>query len=144
MNAPASSEAPSPTKRVLRIVGISFATMVVIVASLAGVWWLGKQKATRERAPGKGPPLGGLAGVSITNEDICRELDELKSGRKPNIDFGWAHDHVLLMTNGDYIIFASRHGANNGFVDHLFLGHCSDGRWLYSTYHFCNLMAMVR
>ena len=42
------------------------------------------------------------------------------------------------MTNGEYIVYAYRHGANNGFVDHLFLGHGSDGRWLYSTYHFCN------
>jgi len=45
------------------------------------------------------------------------------------------------MTNGEYIIYAFWHGANSGFVDHLFLGHCSDGRWLYSTYHFCNHMA---
>jgi len=48
------------------------------------------------------------------------------------------------MTNSEYIIYAFRHGANNGFVDHLFLGHCSDGRWLYSTYHFCTMMAAVR
>ena len=54
------------------------------------------------------------------------------------------HDQVLLMTNGEFVIYASRHGANNGFVDHLFLGHCSDGRWLYSTFHFCNSMAMIR
>jgi hypothetical protein len=45
------------------------------------------------------------------------------------------------MTNGEYIIYAFWHGANSGFVDHLFLGHCSDGRWLYSTYHFCTHMA---
>ncbi len=47
------------------------------------------------------------------------------------------------MTNGEYIVYDYWHGANNGFVDHLFLGHSSDGRWLYSTYHFCNHMAMV-
>ena len=46
------------------------------------------------------------------------------------------------MTNGEYIIYASRHGRNSGF-DHLFLGHGSDGRWLYSSYHFCNSMTML-
>ncbi len=25
----------------------------------------------------------------------------------------------------------------------LFLEHSSSGRWLYSTYHFCNYMAML-
>jgi len=44
------------------------------------------------------------------------------------------------MTNGEYLVYASRHGFNSGFVDHLFLAHGSDGRWYYSTYHFCNSM----
>ena len=144
MTASTPSETPKQSKQFVRVVGILLATLVVIIASLAGGWWLTKQKAARERAAWTGPTLERLAGLSITNEVIRRELDELKAGPKPDIDFGWAHDQVLLMTNGDYIIFASRHGRNNGFVDHLFLGHASDGRWLYSTYHFCNMMAMVR
>jgi hypothetical protein len=128
----------------LRILAVFFAALVVIIVVLVGVWWAMKQKAARERAAWKGPALERLAGLSITNEEIRRELDQLKAGPKPNLDFGWAHDQVLLMTNGEYIIFAFRHGANIGFVDHLFLGHGSDGRWLYITYHFCNMMTMVR
>ena len=46
----------------------------------------------------------------------------------------------VLMTNGEHIIYECRHGANIYFPPHLFLGHCSDGRWLYSSYHFCNSM----
>ena len=41
------------------------------------------------------------------------------------------------------LVYASRHGFNNGVVDHLFLAHGSDGRWYYSTYHFCNRVAGV-
>ena len=110
---------------------------------MAGVWWLAKQKAGRERGQWKGPALERRAGLSLTNEEIRRELDELKARPKPNIALGWADDQGLLMTNGDYIIYAFRNGADNGFVDHLFLGHGSDGRWLYSPYHFCNRMAAV-
>ena len=47
------------------------------------------------------------------------------------------------MTNGEFLVFAFRHGFNDEFVDHLFLAHGSDGRWYYSTYHFCNQMAAV-
>jgi hypothetical protein len=127
-----------------RTVVVVLTILLLIVASLAGVWWVAKQKAEHERAQWKGPALERLAGLSITNEEIRRELAELKAGPTPNINRGWAHEQVLLMTNGEYIVYAYRHGANNGFVDDLFLAHCSDGRWLYSTFHFCNSMAMVR
>lgn len=140
MNAPASSETPVPPKRVTRLVVVVPTILLMIVVSLAAVWWLAKQKAARERAQWKGPTLERLAGLSVTNEQIRTELDQIKNPT-PGLNFGWAHEHVLLMTNGEYIIYASRHGANNGFVDHLFLGHGSDGRWLYSTYHFCGSMA---
>jgi hypothetical protein len=48
------------------------------------------------------------------------------------------------MANGQYIIFAFWHSPYRGFVGDLFLGCGSDGRWLYSSYHFCNRMAAVR
>lgn len=55
----------------------------------------------------------------------------------------WVGDSALYMTNGEVIVYRSRHGKSL-VVNHLFLGRSSDGRWLYSSYHFCNGMAMVR
>jgi hypothetical protein len=118
------------------------AILLFIVLSVVGLWWIVKQNAAYDRAKWKDSTLVRLAGLSITNEESRQELETLKPGPDFN-DFGWAHDHVILMTNGEYIIYASRHGANNLF-DHLFLGHGSDGQWLYSTYHFCNSMNMLR
>jgi len=136
MNATTPTGALGQTRRVVRALGILFSVLALIVASLAGVWWLARQRAARERAQWKGPTLERLAGLSLTNEAIRRELADK--------EWGWAHEQVLDMTNGEFIIYAYQHGANNGFVDHLFLGHGSDGRWLYSTYHFCTSMAMIR
>lgn len=144
MSSPTMSDTSDKSGRRIRIVAVLLASMVVIVAVLAGGWWLAKLKVERDRTRWKGITLERLAGLSITNEEICRELEELKAGPKPNIDFGWAHDQVLLMTNGEYIIFGFWHSPYRGFVGDLFLGHGSDGRWLYSTYHFCNRMAAVR
>ena len=147
MSAPPQSEGLEQSRPVSRmhlslVYGCKvFGVLFVIVMSLAGVWWLVKQKAAHERAQWKGPALERLVALSATNEAIHRELDELKAGPTADIHRGWTGDSVLLMTNGEYIIYAFRHGANSGFVDHLFLGHSSDGRWLYSTYHFCNHMA---
>src|SRR4051812_24623791 len=55
----------------------------------------------------------------------------------------WAGNRVLLMRDGEYLVYAFRHAPNNGLIDHLFLAHGSDGGWYYSTYHFCNQMAAV-
>jgi hypothetical protein len=144
MNSPAEIAASGRPQRAVRRAVRLFTALLVIVFALAGIWWVAKWQAARDRARWKRPTLERLAGLSTANEEIRRELDELKSEPKANIDFGWAHQQVLLMTNGEYIIFAFRHGANNGFVDHLFLGHGSNGRWLYSTYHFCSMMGGVR
>ena len=83
--------------------------------------------------------LQRLAGLS--NEAISREVEQLKASEGAGEYRIWTGDEVVLMTNGEYIAYAFWHGSNSGFVDHLFLGRCSDGRWLYSTYHFCNHMA---
>ncbi len=121
-----------------------FLALPLIVVLLGAGWWYGeKYKMARKRAQWKTTALQQLASLSFTNDDIRAEIDELKAGPTPNDSRRWTRDHVVLMTNGEYIVYAYWHGANNGFVDHLFLGHSSSGRWLYSTYHFCNHMAMV-
>ena len=131
----------SKAKIILRGAFLCLAALGVIAGLLVGgfraYWW----RYERARAVWKTAALQRLAGVTVTNEDIRRELKELKASPRDGDFQRWTADQVVLMTNGEYIIYAFWHGANSGFVDHLFLGHCSDGRWLYSTYHFCNRMA---
>ena len=123
---------------------VLFAAMIVIVAGVAAGWWFAKQTVKRDRAEWKNHALERLAGLTTVDDEIGRELEQLRAGPTPNVDFGWAHDQVLLMANGEYIVFAFWHSPYRGFVGDLFLGHASDGRWLYSSYHFCNRMAAVR
>ena len=118
------------------------AVIFFVVALPVGIYRGCQWRFYHVRAAWKVTALQRLAGLSITNESIRRELVELKGSSQSKQQL-WAGDQVILMTNGEYVIYAFWHGANNGFVDHLFLGHGSDGRWLYSTYHFCNGMAGV-
>ncbi|MEO5712322.1 MAG: hypothetical protein ABIT37_02450 [Luteolibacter sp.] len=118
--------------------------MTLILISLVFGWWsVTRYKNQRSRADWMATNLPRLAALSPTNEDIKRELETLKASRGPGDSQEWTGDHVLLMTNDEYLVYAFRHGFNNGFVDHLFLAHGSDGRWYYSTYHFCNHMVGV-
>ena len=84
-----------------------------------------------------------LAEMSMEDEQIRKEIYQIKNPT-PNANFGWAHDHVISMTNGEGLIYAFRHGFNNGSLDHLFLAHGTDNKWYYSTYHFCNRLVGLR
>ena len=115
----------------------------VIIVFLCGAWWIARRVSERPRTEWKGEALDRLSTLSITNEQIRLELEELRTPSKTN-ELGWAHEHVLLMTNGQHIVYEYRHGRNDYFPPHLFLGRTSDGQWLYSTYHFCRSMGMVQ
>jgi hypothetical protein len=113
-----------------------------IVVCVVGCRSVVKYRYEHARRIWKHDRLAQLTKTSLTDEQVLIEIDQIKHPT-PNLNFGWTHEHVLLMTNGEYLVYASRHGFNNGFVDHLFLARGSDGHWYYSTYHFCNSMAGV-
>ncbi len=123
------------------IIGLSIA--LILVGLVFGWWSITRCKHERARADWMATTLPRLASQSLTNEDINREVETLKAGRGTGDRQEWAGRHVLLMANDEYLVYASRHGFNNGSVDHLFLARGSDGNWYYSTYHFCNRMVGV-
>lgn len=115
---------------------------VFFVILIAGFRAVMKHRYEHARKVWKDEALAQIAKTSMTNQEILTEIDQIKHPT-PNLDFGWANEHVLLMTNDEFLIYEFRHGFNSGFVDHLFLARGSNGRWYYSTYHFCNGMAGV-
>ena len=119
-------------RRVLKILFVLFVLLLLFAAFIA----FQKYKLETARTHWKDQSLARLSQLSVTNEEIRQELVSLKSTASDKYDNNWAGDNVLLMTNGEYILYAFHHGLNNGFVNHLLLGHASDGRWLYSTFHF--------
>ncbi len=118
--------------------------ILVTIGVVYGLWSLARHISGRPRVEWKSAALERLRRLSIADAEIRHEIDELKKSNTNNTELGWAHEHVLLMGNGEYIIYEYRHGANIYFPPHLFLGHGSDGRWLYSSFHFCNDINMVR
>jgi hypothetical protein len=129
-------------RKVTRKVAI-FASVPLLIVAVWFAWGAAVQyKFQRARENWKNATLRKLAETSITNEQIRVELDQIRNPT-PNLNFGWAHDQVILMTNGQYLVYAFWHGFNSGAVDHLFLAHGTDGKWYYSTYHFCSQMAGI-
>lgn len=126
-----------------RKVIIWLAIPAVLVLLLFGLRAMVHHKYERARTDWMVATLPQLAGLSFTNAEIKQEIESLKmSAAQPDRRI-WTGDHVLLMTNSEFLVYSFYHGFNSGFIDHLFLAHGSDGRWYYSTYHFCNSMAAV-
>lgn len=44
---------------------------------------------------------------------------------------------MILMKNGEWIACASICRKQDWRIDDIFIGRGSDGKWYYSTYHFC-------
>ena len=116
-------------------------TLVLVVIGCGG-WRTLRYVTAKPRVAWKDEALERFWTMALTKEVVLREVEELKD-RRGEAESVWVHENVLRMTNGEYVVYEYRHGRNDFFPPHLFLGRSSDGRWLYSSYHFCNGMAIV-
>lgn len=129
----------------LRSLKIFAIVLISLGALLSAIWLTARLVTERKRTEWKTEALQRLGKTPLTNDIIRTEIDQIRANTNTNDNrIGWTNDHVLPMANGEYIVYEYRHGRNDYFPPHLFLGHASNGHWLYSSYHFCNNMQMIR
>ena len=85
---------------------------------------------------------GALAEITRRSNDsvwIASEIAMLKARPiKEEMDSdGWLSPHLILMTNGEWIVYANISWHEDERIHDLFLGRASNGNWYYSTFHFC-------
>lgn len=56
----------------------------------------------------------------------------------------WLSDNLILMMNGEWIVYASVCSKEDARIHDIFIGRGSDGKWYYSTYHFCVRMLSLK
>lgn len=56
----------------------------------------------------------------------------------------WLSPQLILMTNGEWIAYANVCSKEDRHIHDLFLGRASDGKWYYSTFHFCIQMLVLK
>src|SRR5512140_3230529 len=105
-----SASEPSKPGAKSRKVILWLAGLLLLVALPVGAFRVYQWRYEHARAVWKTAALQRLAGLSATNEDIGRELEELKAPAGRDEYRPWAGDQVALMTNGEYIIYAFWHG----------------------------------
>ena len=56
----------------------------------------------------------------------------------------WLSERLILMQNGDWLAYANICRKQDKRIHDLFVARGSDGKWYYSTYHFCIAMVVLR
>jgi hypothetical protein len=71
-----------------------------------------------------------LAQIAKDTSDSADILEAMKKD-------AWLFDGLIVMTNGEWMVYRSICKKEDDRIEDIFLGRGSDGRWYYSTWHFC-------
>jgi hypothetical protein len=69
---------------------------------------------------------------------ILKEIEVMKT-TPPDSEWWdtWISEDLIVMTNGQWMAYRNVCQKEDDRIRDLFLGFGSDGRWYYSTFHFC-------
>jgi hypothetical protein len=124
----------STGKRRLWVIGCG--ALVVAAVAVLAVWARGDaaRRAWRDQA---------VVTIQHRFEDkawLDSELEKWRpSAASRPYQGGWVGDELLVMKNGDWVICQNvcTKEQNTAVRTDLFIGRGSDGKWYYSTFHFC-------
>jgi hypothetical protein len=122
-------------KTVFAITGICTALLAVAVIALALLFLpsSGARRAWKEKA---------IAEISSQMTDPAWPSNEVArlshlGPSDPSDSDRWLSDRLIVMRNGDWLTYRSVCQKEKRRIADLFIGRGSDGRWYYSTFHFC-------
>ena len=113
--------------------------VLIGVAALAGGFYLtfgGNRLHTKARKQWKASAISEIDRKVHDTHWIETELLELKKRAATNTE-GWFSENMVVATNGDWIVCESKCSKEDQRIHDIFIGRASDGKWYYSTYHFC-------
>lgn len=83
--------------------------------------------------------------VQGTNSQwITNEIAKLRLEAAQDPEGGWVGTNLLVMTNGEWLLYQNNCVKEPSHLHDLFLARGSDGKWYYSTFHFCIGMVVLR
>ncbi len=140
---------PSPTPPRKRLLPILFALAVTMLVGLALAHLVFRPPDLNQakwRREWKDATISLLEKRVADAGWVTQELAAVKAklAAEGEEDDGWFSSNLLLLKNGDWIAYASRCRKEDWRIPDIFIGRGSDGKWYYSTYHFCRGMLALR
>lgn len=118
-------------KRTIVIVAISAA--LVLSAAVYAYW---PRLTNRPRRIWKDQAIEQVRHRVADEQWLSAETDRVKAQPR-SFEGGWFSDELLLMKNGDWMVAQHMCSKQEPLIKDIFIGRGSDGRWYYSTFHFC-------
>lgn len=120
--------------------------VLVLAAGAIGVYLTTRPRleavlGTPERRAWRDQAIATINGRLSQAGWVNGELAKLKpaiAATRPSQTMGkWVGDEVLVFSNGEWMVCQNICRKSNPKIEDLFIGMGSDGRWYYSTFHFC-------
>ncbi|HTY87349.1 MAG TPA: hypothetical protein VMB80_07785 [Candidatus Acidoferrum sp.] len=115
----------------------------ILAVAFASLAWYPKhaRRAWKEAAL---PEIRQLADDSNWVSREIHSLGATNSGQGHIIAERWLSDHMILMQDGEWLVYKSHCGKEAPHrVSDIFLAKGSNGKWYYSTCHFCVGMCVL-
>jgi len=124
-------------KKRLSIAAVLVCLVVAAIAIVLGR--SGDQLRTKERKDWKANTITEIARRAGDSNWLASVVRQLKAEMaKPEADSGdWVSEHLILMRNQEWMIYANKCRKEDKRIHDIFIARGSDGKWYYSTYHFC-------
>lgn len=127
-------------KRVIAGVAVLLIAVAVILTGFRSPLQSSARRAWKDNA------LAEISTRTGTPGWLNGELAKLQSidPENPSDSAGWMSEHLIVMRNGEWLAYANVCRKQNRRIHDLFLAFGSDGRWYYSTFHFCKDLIVLQ
>ena len=125
------------TKR--RIWAAAVLAIVILVVAVGFVWSLSDPLHSSARRQWASDAIATINSRVVDKVWIESELAKLKRTAASQPWGGWVGDELLVAQNGEWIVCENlcTKEQKTTIRKDIFIGRGSDGRWYYSTFHFC-------
>jgi hypothetical protein len=126
---------PKTTSSVRIAVGL-----LLLISCLAATPWFFGLRAPAARRHWKEEALPLVARWAEDRNWRAQEIGILTNRKsdKHVLAEGWLTDKMILMESGEWLVYKSHCSKEKPhLVKDIFLARGSDGKWYYSTFHFC-------
>lgn len=121
--------------------------VLVLAAGAAGVYLVTRPRleavlGTLERRAWRDQAIATINARVADPKWLESELEKLRpaiASTRPSWDGKWVGDEVLIFRNGEWMVCQNVCKKSRPVsIEDIFIGRGSDGKWYYSTFHFCS------
>jgi len=124
---------------------IVLSVVIGVVVVLLAMWQVARQVQNKQHALWFDRSVAEVKALATQTNWMGETIATLQAYPDRNDDLGrhFISPNLILMSNGEWIIYRSATHKQGTQFPELFIGITSDQQWYYSTYHFCCQMIVL-